>query len=75
MAVMMTETDLLRDLEAAQTRSREAMDHLVAAGVNVAAFMVSGWPGIDRVAEVVRLHEIYRLEPSAIVLVLGPRED
>ncbi len=30
---------------------------------------------LDRVAEVVRLHEVYHLEPSAMVLVLAPADD
>jgi hypothetical protein len=49
------ETDLIRDFEASQTRAREAMDMLLALDVEVTSFLVSGWPGVDRVTTVGRL--------------------
>jgi hypothetical protein len=70
----MNELDLLRDLEAAQARAREAMDLLEAAGVSVTAFMTSGWPGIERVATVGRLWHPHPSGTNMVVLPawLGP---
>jgi hypothetical protein len=63
------ETELLRDLEAAQTRSREAMDILLAQGVSVTAFMTSGWPGVDRIVTVERL---WRPDPDGQDMIILP---
>jgi hypothetical protein len=64
----MIETDLHREFEASQTRAREAMDILLAQGVSVTAFMVSAWPGLERVAPVGRLWHPHPDGQAAIVL-------
>jgi hypothetical protein len=66
---MLTEVDLHRELEAAQSRAREAMDVLVARGVSVTTFMKSGWPGVERVATVGRL---WHPDPCGKAMVILP---
>ena len=64
----MNELDLLRELEAAQARAREAMDLLLALDVGVTAFMTSAWPGMERITTVGRLWHPDPCGLDAIVL-------
>jgi hypothetical protein len=66
---MLTELELVRDFEAAQTRARESMDLLLAQGVNVTAFTVSGWPGVERAVATGRL---FHPNPTGTDMVVLP---